>query len=128
MLKIISERCRTFCLNVPGKIYRYPLDSIEIPGGIVATDEELSANVGLLYRSSEKMSTLGTVLSRARDIVTKENQSVQVPSGFLGDAQDVLLALYGSDVVSSLCTFGARLHQLELVDWKQTAHSASSIT
>lgn len=117
--KIISGRCRTFCLNVPGKIYRYPLDSIEIPGGIVAAEEELSANVGLLYRSSEKMSTLGTVLSRAQEVVTKENQAIQVPHGFLGDAQNVLFALYGNDVVSSLCTFGSMLHQLGLVDWNK---------
>ena len=115
--KIISGRCRTFCLNVPGKIYRYPVESIQIPGGIVATEEELSANVGLLYRSSEKMCTLGTVLSRAGEIVTKENQAVQVASGFLGDAKSLLLAIYGSNVVSSLCAFGAKLHQLGLVDW-----------
>ena len=115
--KIISGRCRTFCLNVPGKIYRYPLESIQIPGGIVATEEELSANVGLLYRSSEKMHTLDTVLSRARERITNENQAVQVPTGFLGEAKNLLLSIYGSDVVSSLCEFGAKLHQLGLVDW-----------
>ena len=118
--KILSHGCRTFCLNVPGTIYRYPLGSIEIPGGIVANDAEPSGNVGLLFRCSDKRQILPFVLNRARQLLTHDNRAIPVTGDFLGgETEDMLIALFGHDIVSKLNSFGAILEAKDLLDWNR---------
>ena len=66
--KILSGQCRTFCLNVPGKIFRYPFGEISIPGGVVAESTETSANVGILLRVHDKAQRLREILSKTRGL------------------------------------------------------------
>ena len=115
--KIISDRCRTFCLNFPGKIYMYPFGSLEIPGGVVAEDSHPAANVGLLFRTSYKMEVLDAVVSRAHRILQTNGPSHLAENGFLGPVHDLLLFIYGDDVVRHLSSFAAKLSELGLVNW-----------
>ena len=117
--KVLSNNCRTFCLNVPGTIYRYPLGSIEIPGGIVASHSEPAGNVGLLFRTPDKVETLRAILFRAQKFLNNTNRAIFVTGDFLGEAEKLLNSLYGTDVVSILNSFGATLHTQNLIDWNK---------
>ena len=115
--KIIAGRCRTFCLNFPGKIYMYPFGSIEIPGGVVAEDSHSAANVGLLFRTPNKMEALDTVVSRAHRILQTNGSRHLVENDFLGRVRDLLVSIYGEEVVTHLLSFGEKLSKLGLANW-----------
>lgn len=69
--KILRGKCRTFCLNSPGQIYRYPFRGITIAGGIVADASIQAANVGILLRVQEKERRIEDIL-RAGELHHKE--------------------------------------------------------
>jgi len=69
--KILRGKCRTFCLNSPGQIYRYPFRGITIAGGIVADCAIQAANVGILLRVQEKERRIQDIL-RAGELHLKE--------------------------------------------------------
>ena len=102
---------------MPGTVYWYPLGRIKVPGGVVAIESEPAGNVGLLFRSPDKINTLRSVLARAERVLTNENRSVPVRGTFLGKTESVLRSLYGNDVVSRLKAFGETLQEQGLVDW-----------
>lgn len=116
--KIIKERCRTFCLNVPGEIYRYPYKDISIPGGIVADDDSTKANVGLLYRANNKSDLIEKVLtacsSFSREYIEKPFLAVDSP---FGPAKKIMNDLFGIEVVQELECFCDYLGENGLIRW-----------
>lgn len=115
--KIIQGDCRTFCLNYPGEIFRYPFANTTIPGGVVS-DQGNSSNVGILYRSENKYSLLREILENLEHLPKETIEHPYFVTGdFLGDASQVLRDLYGSQVVSALQDFGNYLNHINLIDW-----------
>lgn len=115
--KIIANRCRTFCLNFPGKIHMYPFRSIQIPGGVVAEESHSAANVGLLYRTPKKAEVLDTVVSQAGRILQANGSRHLIEKDFIGPVQKLLLSIYGEEVVEHLVSFGEELSKLGLASW-----------
>ncbi|ODT84901.1 MAG: hypothetical protein ABS69_01800 [Nitrosomonadales bacterium SCN 54-20] len=116
--KILLDQVRTFCLNSPGHIFRYPFENYTIPGGIVADDSVLSANVGILYRVLEKERILE---STKRAILVTENAcyadaASSVTTG-LGDKLQMTRSAWGASVAEALQNFCERLGKEGLVDW-----------
>ena len=117
--KILGDNCRTFCLNVPGKIFRYQFGSISIPGGVVADASHCAGNVGLLYRHEDKMHLLQDLSYTAKPLVGREEPSYFATDGFLGEAERNVAELFGDEVTHSLCAFGNALEELELLNWQK---------
>lgn len=116
--KILSEKCRTFCLNVPGKIHPYNFESLSIPGGVVADATHSAGNVGLLYRHPSKEKTLPDVLGKAKSVLTNNDLSYFVTGEFLGSSTQPICKIYGSEITAALSSFGNRLEELDLLNWK----------
>jgi hypothetical protein len=114
--KILSGRTRTFCLNSPGAVYRYPFDNYTIPGGVVASAEVTSANVGLLVRVRSKEDTL----LRAKALLAGTSHYLESPlveRTVLGDKRNLVEQIFGAEVCSDLERFGKALEEAGLVDW-----------
>lgn len=117
--KIIEGACRTFCLNNPGEIYYYEYNGVPIPGGVVAAPNVPSANVGILYRTSEKDDLLDQIWS----VYASERESVEafsntVRSGTPRFRGTVVERLLGGKAVSALEEFCVSLSNAGLVDWQ----------
>lgn len=117
--KLIRGSCRTFCLNSPGKIYRYPYQGLTIPGGVVADASEKSANVGLLIRVENKEEFLRDILERAKYMSNEIAQSCeQVRVGFpFQSLMHLLSNLFNDSVALQLEEFSALLGKLDMVNW-----------
>lgn len=116
--KIIENRCRTFCLNVPGHIYRYPFENISIPGGVVASQEHKFHNVGILHRSLNKDEALGKIRQVVNSLPREIFEKVyEVKGSALGETEGLLNDLYGREVVSELLIFCESLQNRNLIDW-----------
>ena len=115
--KIIDGKCRTFCLNVPGLIYHYPYNGIQIPGGVVAEENESLANVGLLVRVQDKINKLASIVesTKALDIAKINNI---VLSGSPNDhLESYASPILGGDVVEALKSFIRVLDNESLIDF-----------
>ena len=117
--KILSDKCRTFCLNVPGKIHRYKFESLSIPGGVVAEATHKAGNVGLLYRHPSKAETLHDVLKKATSVLKSNDLSYFVIDDFLGNSVQPIANIFGTDITNALCSFGNKLEELELLSWNR---------
>ncbi len=117
--KVLAGNCRTFCLNVPGHIYRYDFDSISIPGGVVAERLHAAGNVGILYRHPEKALALEGIVNEAKRLHDSCKTPFQANDDFLGDAAPVITRLFGQHVVSALGIFADVLQDLGLVNWSR---------
>lgn len=115
--KVLADNCRTFCLNVPGRIYHYAFDSIMIPGGVVAEPSHTAGNVGLLYRHPDKALVLQQIVNKAKNSHDSWRMPFPACSDCLGGAAPILDYLYGSTVVSALKSFSKILMELGLVSW-----------
>ena len=115
--KVLADNCRTFCLNVPGHIYRYSFDSIMIPGGVVAEPSHTAGNVGLLYRHPNKALVLQEIINKAKSSRDSCSRPFLASTDFLGGAAPVLDQIYGSTVVGALNSFSGVLQELGLVCW-----------
>ncbi len=116
--KFLSGRCRTFCLNHPGNVYRYPFDGYSIPGGVVAGPSVQSANVGILLRLGEK----ARVLQSTREVVeanllTGYDVGALTRTCGLADKNALVNQAWGSEVVEELEAFLDLLATDGLVDW-----------
>lgn len=114
--KILSGRCRTFCLNHPGHIYYYPFGKFSIPGGIVASEEIATANVGILARVPNKQKTLEKLLSAPAEIakkLTDYSNTVQHGDALLPKE---LVYLYGEDVCAELQAFTKQMNKAGLIN------------
>ncbi|MDR6742042.1 hypothetical protein J2X56_004070 [Herbaspirillum sp. 1173] len=115
--KLISGKCRTFCLNVPGSVYRYPYGNITIPGGVVAGKLETKANVGLLARVSDK-AILGDVAKKCeRSYMELLTYSDQWRTGPPPEDKNFLAQIYGGEISSQLQDFAAELERSRMLDW-----------
>ena len=115
--KILSGACRTFCLNVPGKIHRYNWGAISIPGGVVAEASHHAGNVGILYRHKIKGEALADIIDRVKEEFERHPPSFFSDHGFLADAQTIVGNAYGAQVAYAIETFGELLQDLGLVNW-----------
>ena len=116
--KIIRGNCRTFCLNSPGLIYRYPYQNITIPGGIVAHRTEEKSNVGILCRSKEKSNLLNRVLKVSNTIPKKLLEMPhKAKKTIFGNSISLINRLYGPSITRELEEFGEYLSDTNLVDW-----------
>lgn len=117
--KIIINNCRTFCLNSPGLIYRYPFKSITIPGGVVADAAVTNANVGVLLRLSDKQENLERIENRATklyaDIINASNAINHGPP--FGELSSLINDLYGHEVSEEISQFCYELGRLGLINW-----------
>lgn len=117
--KLIRGRCRTFCLNSPGKVYRYPFGDISIAGGIVAPNGFARSNFGILCRLSEKMAVRDNIISRLHSLPSEIfNNMPPVAGDFFGETDSHISQVYGSDVLSDLHAFARFLGERGLVDWQ----------
>lgn len=115
--KILDGSCRTFCLNSPGRIYRYPYQSFSIPGGVVASADEPAANVGLLLRTTHKANLLERIhrVASADPLrLIRDSDATHRSSKLSLPAQ--MNELYGEEVVRDIEEFGTRLHREGLID------------
>jgi len=117
--KIIINNCRTFCLNSPGLIYRYPFQQITIPGGVVASPSVTTANVGVLLRLSEKENNLAEIVKRSTNLYAAILQASEIESRGLpfGKHAALLSDLYGHEVRERIAEFCSELGRLELINW-----------
>lgn len=119
--KIVRGRFRTFCLNSPGTIYRYPFKNITIAGGIVAEASSERANVGILMRVPNKELRLQEILNAAGQCypqLISESSHTSSGSDFFTPPL-VLERLYGSDDVTQLTAFVREITALGLIDISQ---------
>lgn len=117
--KLINGNCRTFCLNSPGLIYRYPFKNITIPGGVVASETEKSANVGLLVRVQDKKQSLRKVVERCAEVYGEilTYSERWVSSSPLDCGEKLISAIYGEEVLAQLRDFSIVLDQSNMIDW-----------
>eukprot|EP01034_Spumella_vulgaris_P030452 gene30454-37670_t len=116
--KILMGRTRTFCLNHPGTIYRYPFRDISIPGGIVGHSSQRRANVGILTRVTSKQSTIDGVRRRLTGLGHAKYEFAPVVRGApFQDKLQVLRMAYGEAVAGELQAFAKMLGDTNLVDW-----------
>ena len=117
--KIINKNCRTFCLNSPGLIYRYPFRNFSIPGGVVADECEKRANVGLLVRVRDKTRTFQQVVNNCSTFYKEVllNSEEWITSSPLGNSEKLIASIYGDEVLSQLSSFAAILHESKMIDW-----------
>lgn len=120
--KIVSNTCRTFCLNVPGRVHRYNFGNLQIPGGVVAVDTHPAGNVGLLFRSTNKQQLLETISRNATNILHSENLEFSVVGSFLGEAELVLEKLFEPSSLEALNAFANNLQSAGLLNWSD-AHT-----
>lgn len=115
--KVLHGSCRTFCLNSPGHIYRYPYGNLSIPGGVVAAPEVESANVGLLLRLPDKRKALDQVLRSAKGLETALlDESKRASAGDRIEIPTVLTQVFGKDACHELETFASHLQSEGLID------------
>ncbi|CAB1368282.1 hypothetical protein [Denitratisoma oestradiolicum] len=119
--KIIHGRVRTFCLNSPGIVHRYPFKNITIAGGIVADASSERANIGLLLRVSNKEQRLKEILKAAEkcypQLLSESSRTSRESDVFTPPS--VLERLYGSDDVAQLAAFLKEISNLGLIDSSQ---------
>jgi len=114
--KVLHGPARTFCLNVPGHIFRYQADGIRVAGGIVADPGYGCANFGLLTRMRHK----GEIMGALRATIGQVPHVIEVSDGTaLGAASKVAEVLYGTQVASSLVKLVDLLGREELVNWRR---------
>ncbi|MHC8345921.1 hypothetical protein [Pseudomonas sp. RT6P73] len=130
--KIIKGACRTFCLNSPGHIYRYEHSGISIPGGVVAEQAVLTANVGLLMRLKNKSGFLRDVWPTLKELdsVFRDSSKIIFSGGTKFGLQPVMRNVFGDKIASEIEGFAEylidgnlwdksydyRIH-LPLLDW-----------
>lgn len=115
--KILDKNCRTFCLNSPGTIYRYPLADISVPGGVVAEERTSSGNVGILYREKSKKDNLPIILEkcgRQHQNLIDASEALHHGAPFILPA--LLKSIYLEDQCEELQSFVNNLHNEGLVN------------
>lgn len=119
--KILSGKCRTFCLNSPGQIYRYPFRGITIAGGIVADSTTQTANVGILLRVQEKERRIEEILTTGaihhEELIFESTRIRTARENWV--MPKVLPKVLGAQEVHELRNFIQELSRLGLVDTRQ---------
>lgn len=116
--KIISDECRTFCLNSPGRVMRYQFEDFSIPGGVVAEPDWPLANVGLLVRVPGNKEAIARLRAAAKGLPRRALEHTYEYAAGFQLPEDLLTQLYGSKVVDDLHTFARRLETADLLDFR----------
>lgn len=116
--KILSGRCRTFCLNHPGHIYHYPFGEFGIPGGVVAFKEVVTANVGILVRVPNKREILAKILAAPSQIAKKLAEFGDIITYGNELIPRELEYIYGEDVCAELKLFLMQMNEAGLINMK----------
>lgn len=117
--KVLQRACRTFCLNFPGKIYRYPFLGFTIPGGVVAEGDHPAANVGLLCRVPFKQATILQVTNALSEMPNHDWTFPKLMKGPpFGTFRPIMERLYGVDVAAQLEAFATDLGNQHLITWE----------
>lgn len=115
--KILRGNCRTFCLNSPGHIHRYTVGGFSIPGGVVASPNVTSANVGILLRVHEKSALLEKIKSKATEHEeTLRTESNRLHSGNSVNLAPVLAEVIGDKACIEIQSFVDQLNDVGLID------------
>lgn len=119
--KIIDGECRTFCLNYPGKVFRYSYRNTLIPGGIVANQDHQSSNFGILLRSPRKEEKLTSIL-KAIEVLGLSGKELAITEGQSGlsSSEEMLTSIFGRETFESLRSFCQKIGESDFVDWSQT--------
>jgi hypothetical protein len=116
--KLLYKKCRTFCLNCPGTMYRYHFNGIPVAGGIVAEGSCTTANVGLLFRARNKQTELHRVMKVAHDLGNDVMKSAyENKDDGLGNATKLVARLFGEEISRELQDFKYALGAAGLADW-----------
>ena len=117
--KIISGRTRTFCLNVPGRIFYYDYNGVKIPGGVVASPDEKSGNVGVLCRLPNKGDELPRILEATRLVQHGHFIVGASPqTGLLADKSTAVREVFGNDVHNEIEAFLELLSSKHLINFR----------
>lgn len=115
--KIILKHTRTFCLNSPGEVFHYQWEGVSLPGGVVAHEQEVKSNFGVLCRVPDKAATLSRVKAATLEQM-KGGDSFSVKSSSLpllrGPRYPQIL---GKEVVEKINAFAVSLSEKQLVDF-----------
>jgi len=116
--KLIKGNCRTFCLNVPGEIFRYQFKNISIPGGIISSSPaNEKSNIGLLYRSNEKSKVTNRIIDKCKNISKKDLEFPYSAMGTVfGDARPLMSEIYGEIITEKLENFGKYISDKGLIN------------
>lgn len=118
--KVLLGDTRTFCLNHPGTIFRYPFQEISIPGGIVADEGEPRANFGILTRVKGKAAALNRALNSLKAVPQAEYEQAPIVMGIPSFFElPIIRSAYGDPVAQRLTVFAETLGALGLVDWSK---------
>lgn len=115
--KILHGNCRTFCLNSPGHVYRYKFGGFSIPGGVVASPNISSANVGILLRVHDKSALLKKIQCKAtkhEELLLTESHRVH--SGMGVDFAPALAEVIGDNACIEIQSFVNQLYEAGLID------------
>jgi len=116
--KIIANSTRTFCMNAPGHIFHYPFHQYLIPGGVVASPEVRTCNIGILWRNREKVSHLSRMLSAYPNVTAGDPLFLHTRQlGFLNETQ--IQAVLGSETLAHVATFIEHLELSKLLSLAQ---------
>lgn len=118
--KLMMGACRTFCLNVPGRIFGHWFRGVSIPGGVVADAGTQTSNVGVLCRLDvDKSEWLGGFFSRIA--MVEQDLTLPLSSAYqgLGALDGLLRHLYGDETASELLEFLRLLGVEGFVDWSR---------
>lgn len=116
--KILHNECRTFCLNSPGQIYRYPFENLTIPGGVVASPETLTGNVGILLRLGNKKESLEAILRKSAGVeAALLAESAKISTERKPTIPPVLVSVFGEKSCGELQSFANQLHLEGLIDF-----------
>lgn len=117
--KIIKNGCRTFCLNSPGLIYRYPFKSITIPGGIIADTSCKKANVGILVRDPDKKGWLERIISNVNLIpASLLERGIDLNESSFKSSFKHINTAFGPQIAGRISDFIDTIHDLELISSK----------
>lgn len=112
--KLLSGHARTFCLNSPGRVFRYDSGGLNIAGGVVAEEQHDAANFGLLTRVESK----GDILLRLSSDLKVVPKCIDVVDGTpFGEADVILTRLYGPSCHASLARLAEQLGEGGVIDW-----------
>lgn len=115
--KLIYKKCRTFCFNFPGLMYRYPFNNVSVAGGIVAEGSCNTANVGLVFRAKDKQTKLHRLLKVAHELGNAAMESTyESKDGGMGNASQLVARLFGEEISRELQEFKSALGATGLAD------------
>ena len=115
--KLMRNDVRSFCLNVPGKVYHYKALGFHIPGGVVAESGHEGSNVGILRRFTDKE----LVLARLAELADQKGENIgpcnfeQIGPSIGGNSE--IESVLGTNICDDIDEFTHWTSETGLIDW-----------